>query len=72
VLHVTEAYSSLDQTKLKYNITRMLKDEKENVIVRTRPNDLKSCENTGLLKKKYILPKIYFTSTIEHMVTCYI
>jgi hypothetical protein len=27
---------------------------------------------TGLFKKKYKLSKMYFTSTIEHIVTCYI
>jgi hypothetical protein len=30
------------------------------------------CHHTGLLKKKYTLSKIYFTSTIERMATRYI
>jgi hypothetical protein len=28
--------------------------------------------NTGLFKKKNTLSKIFFTSTIEHMATCYV
>jgi hypothetical protein len=29
-------------------------------------------KNTGILKKKYALSKVYFSSSIEHMATCYI
>jgi hypothetical protein len=36
------------------------------------PVPLEKNVNTGLLKKKYKLQKNYFTSTIEHMATCYI
>jgi hypothetical protein len=41
----TEAYSSFDLTKVKYNIYRQSREENEKVKVRTSPNNLIHCEN---------------------------
>jgi hypothetical protein len=41
----TEAHSSLDLTKVKYNIYRQSREENEKVNVRTSPNNLIHCEN---------------------------
>jgi hypothetical protein len=40
----TEAYSSLDLTKAKYSVSRLLKVEKENVIVQISPRNFSACE----------------------------
>jgi hypothetical protein len=45
VLHATEVYSSLDLTKVKYDIRRLSGDEKEKIIARTRKKNSKGCEN---------------------------
>jgi hypothetical protein len=41
----TEAYSSLDLTKVKYNIYRQSREENEKVKVQTSPNNLIHCAN---------------------------
>jgi hypothetical protein len=40
----TEAYSSLDLIKVKYNISKQSSEENEKVKVRTSPNILIHCE----------------------------
>jgi hypothetical protein len=45
VFHATEAYSSLDLSKVKHNIRRLSVDEEEKVIARIKPNNFKACEN---------------------------
>jgi hypothetical protein len=41
----TEAYSNFDLTKAKYSVNKLSMVEKEKVIVRINPNNLKACEN---------------------------
>jgi hypothetical protein len=41
----TEAYSSLDLTKVKYKIRRQSREENEKVKIQTSPNNLMHCEN---------------------------
>jgi hypothetical protein len=41
----TEAYATLDLTRVKYNRYMHLRDEKENVMLRTRPKNLIHREN---------------------------
>jgi hypothetical protein len=45
VFHATEAYSSLDVTKVKYNVRILSVVEKEKVMKRIRPNNFKDCED---------------------------
>jgi hypothetical protein len=45
VFHATETYSSLDLTKVKYNIERSSVDKKEKVTAQIRLNIFKACEN---------------------------
>jgi hypothetical protein len=40
----TEAFSSLDQTKAKYSISRLSMVEKENISARINPNSFNACE----------------------------
>jgi hypothetical protein len=41
----TEAYSSLDLTKVKYNVRKRLAVEKEKIIASTRSNNFKACKD---------------------------
>jgi hypothetical protein len=42
--HATETYQSLDQTKEKYNISKLCVVEKENIIVRINPRKFAASE----------------------------
>jgi hypothetical protein len=43
--HTTEAYSSLDITRAKYNRHWGTGDEQEKIMLQTRPHNLIQCEN---------------------------
>jgi hypothetical protein len=45
VFHETEAYSSLDLTKVKYNVRILSVVEKQKVMTRIRPNNFTSLGN---------------------------
>jgi hypothetical protein len=42
-LHATEACSSLDLTKVRYNIRKLVTDEKEKVVAQIIPSNCKAC-----------------------------